>query len=51
MTVRRGGKLTDLPMHGNKKDLPTGLINGIKRNLGLKRTKATLPTDVGKFSR
>lgn len=36
LTVRLGNKVTDLPMHGNKKDLPTGLVNGIKKNLGLK---------------
>jgi len=25
-----------LPMHGAKRDLPTGLVEGIKRQLGLK---------------
>jgi mRNA interferase HicA len=36
LTVRRGDKVTDLPMHGKGKDLGTGLVNTIKKNLGLK---------------
>jgi mRNA interferase HicA len=36
LTVRRSGQVTTLPMHGNKRDLPTGLVNGIKKALGLK---------------
>jgi mRNA interferase HicA len=36
LTVRRGDKVTTLPMHGKHKELPTGLVNGIKKNLGLK---------------
>lgn len=35
LTVRLGAKVTDLPMHGRKKDLPTGLVNAIKKHLGL----------------
>jgi mRNA interferase HicA len=35
LTVRLGGKVTDLPMHGNKRDLPTGTVQGIKKALGL----------------
>ena len=36
LTVRLGDKITDLPMHGKKKDLPTGTVNAIKKALGLK---------------
>jgi mRNA interferase HicA len=36
LTVRLGDKVTDLPMHGNKRDLPTGTVQAIKRALGLK---------------
>ena len=36
LTVRLGAKVTDLPMHGRKKDLPTGTVNAIKKALGLK---------------
>ena len=36
MTVRLGDKITDLPMHGKKKDLPTGTVSAIKKALGLK---------------
>ena len=36
LTVRLGGKITDLPMHGKKKDLPIGTVNAIKKALGLK---------------
>jgi mRNA interferase HicA len=36
LTVRRGDKVTDLPMHGKGKDLGTGLVQAIKKNLGLK---------------
>ncbi len=34
--VRRGAFVTDLPMHGKQKDLGTGLVNAIKKQLGLK---------------
>ena len=36
LTVRLKGKVTDLPMHGGKKDLGSGLVNVIKKQLGLK---------------
>jgi len=36
LTVRRGDKLSTLPMHGSGKDLGTGLVNAIKKDLGLK---------------
>lgn len=36
LTVRYGDKVTDLPMHGKKRDLPTGTVKGIKKILGLK---------------
>jgi predicted RNA binding protein YcfA (HicA-like mRNA interferase family) len=36
LTVRLGDRVTDLPMHGKKRDLPTGTVNAIKRALGLK---------------
>ena len=34
--VTLGDKITDLPMHGGKRDIPTGTVNAIKRALGLK---------------
>ena len=36
LTIRLGNKVTDLPMHGGKKNLGTGLVNAIKKQLGLK---------------
>lgn len=36
VVVRLGDRMTDLPMHGSKKELGTGLVNAIKRQLGLK---------------
>lgn len=36
MIVRLGDKVTDLPMHGSGKELGTGLVNAIKKALGLK---------------
>ncbi|HEX8625702.1 MAG TPA: type II toxin-antitoxin system HicA family toxin [Allosphingosinicella sp.] len=33
--VRRGDKLAALPRHGGSKQLGTGLINSIKKDLGL----------------
>lgn len=36
IVVRKGAKVTDLPMHGSKKELGTGLVNAIKKQLGLK---------------
>ena len=34
-TVILGDKETQLPMHGSRKELGTGLVNKIKRDLGL----------------
>ena len=36
LIVRFGGRKTDLPMHGGGKQLGTGLVNKIKKYLGLK---------------
>ena len=36
LTVRRGDKVTDLPMHGKQKELGSGLVHTIKKNLGLR---------------
>ena len=36
LIVRRGDSVTDLPMHGKQKELGTGLVNAIKKQLGLK---------------
>ena len=36
LIVRRGDKTSVLPMHGKGKDLGTGLVNAIKKQLGLK---------------
>ena len=36
LTVRLGDRTTQLPMHGKGKDLGTGLVNKIKKDLGLK---------------
>ena len=35
LLVRRGDRMSVLPMHGGGKDLGTGLVNAIKRQLGL----------------
>lgn len=35
LVVRRGDKVTDLPMHGKQKELGTGLVHRIKKDLGL----------------
>ena len=37
MTVRLGGKSSQLPMHGAGKEPGTGLVNKIKKDLGLKQ--------------
>ena len=34
--VRRGERKSELPMHGGGKELGTGLINAIKKQLGLR---------------
>jgi len=36
LIVRRNGLRSELPMHGHGKELVTGLINAIKKQLGLK---------------
>jgi mRNA interferase HicA len=36
LIVRFGDEKTDLPMHGHGKELGTGLVNAIKKALGLK---------------
>jgi mRNA interferase HicA len=36
LTVRRGDRKTQLPMHGGGKELGTGLVNKILKDLGLK---------------
>lgn len=36
LTVTLGKKKTQLPMHGGRKELGPGLINKIKKDLGLK---------------
>ena len=35
LIVRRGDRTSVLPQHGGKKQLGTGLMNKIKRDLGL----------------
>lgn len=36
LIVRCKGKKSELPMHGGGKELGTGLVNAIKKQLGLK---------------
>jgi mRNA interferase HicA len=36
LTVRRGNRTSQLPVHGSRKELGTGLVNRILRDLGLK---------------
>jgi mRNA interferase HicA len=36
LVVHRGNRVTDLPMHGKQKELGTGLVHRIKKDLGLK---------------
>jgi mRNA interferase HicA len=36
LTVRRGDRTSQLPMHGSRKELGTGLVNRILKDLGLK---------------
>jgi mRNA interferase HicA len=36
LIVRMGRKMSVLPMHGSNKELATGLVERIKRDLGLK---------------
>jgi YcfA-like protein. len=35
LIVRRDGRMSVLPMHGSSKELGTGLVNSIKKDLGL----------------
>lgn len=36
LTVRRGDRTAQLPIHGASKELGTGLVNKIKKDLGLR---------------
>lgn len=36
LTVRRGDRVSQLPMHGGSKELGTKLVEKIKKQLGLK---------------
>lgn len=36
LLVRLGARKSVLPMHGGRKELGTGLVNAIKKDLGLK---------------
>jgi mRNA interferase HicA len=36
ITVRRGDRKTQLPMHGSRKELGKGLVNKILKDLGLR---------------
>lgn len=36
LAVRLGSRRSVLPMHGKSKELKTGLVEGIKKDLGLK---------------
>ncbi len=36
ITIYRDGKKSQLPMHGGNKELSTGLVDKIKKQLGLK---------------
>jgi mRNA interferase HicA len=36
LVVKLGDKRTELPMHGSRKQLGTGLVNRILKDLGLK---------------
>ena len=36
VTVRRGDRKSQLPMHGSRKELGKGLVNKILKDLGLK---------------
>ena len=35
LVVRRGDRKSELPMHGGRKELGTGLVNAIKKQLGV----------------
>ena len=36
LVARRGKLWTALPVHGSRKEIPTGTVNGILKDLGLK---------------
>jgi mRNA interferase HicA len=36
LTARHGDKVSSLPMHGKGKELGAGLVNAIKKQLGLR---------------
>ena len=36
LTIRLGARTSQLPMHGGRKELGTGLVTKIKKDLGLK---------------
>lgn len=36
LRVRRGNRMSQLPMHGSRKELGSGIINKIRKDLGLK---------------
>ena len=36
VVVRKDGRRSELPMHGSSKELGTGLVNKIKKDLGIK---------------
>jgi mRNA interferase HicA len=36
LLVRRGSRMSILPMHGSGRELGTGLVNKIKKDLGLR---------------
>ena len=36
LIIRRGALMSVLPMHGKGKELGTGLVNRVKKDLGLK---------------
>lgn len=36
LTVRRGDRTSQLPMHGKRKELGRGLVEKIKKDLGLR---------------
>jgi mRNA interferase HicA len=36
LVVRRGDRKSELPMHGERNELGSGLVNAIKKQLGLK---------------
>jgi len=39
VTVRHGDRKSQLPMHGGRKELGIGLVNKIKRDLGIEQER------------